>query len=74
MFPFSARPAAQPEGLDSDESLRVTAMLSEARLERRGTRARELIAAANVILLGYDDQEEILVRYDPEQYHGLPGL
>lgn len=44
-------------------------------LERRADRARELMHAAEVILLGYDDGETgIRLDWTPGAFAGLPGL
>lgn len=47
----------------------------EALQERRADRARELMHAAEVILLGYDDVEEgIRLDWQPALFDGSPGV
>lgn len=46
----------------------------ESALERRADRARALMEAAEVVLLGLDDSETITVTYDPAAFRGLPGV
>lgn len=46
----------------------------EALLERRADRARELMHAAEVILLGHDDAETITVTWQPRRFAALPGV
>ncbi len=46
----------------------------EAVLSRRADRARQLHEAADVVLLGHDDDETITVTYDPDVFRPLPGV
>jgi hypothetical protein len=52
----------------------LTAAAREAVLERRADRARELMHAAEVVLLGGDDQETIRLDWRPERFRLLPGV
>jgi hypothetical protein len=47
----------------------------EELLQRRADRARELAHAAEVILLGHDDDEAgIQLDWQPDHYRNLPGV
>jgi hypothetical protein len=48
--------------------------LRNAVTERRADRVRELMHAAEVILLGGDDQEVIRLHWQPERFRLLPGV
>ena len=46
----------------------------EAQQERRADRARELMHAAEVVLLGHDDGERIQLVWRPGDYRDQPGV
>ena len=46
-----------------------------AMVERRATRVRELMHAAEVIALGYDDDEaHIVLNWRPDHFRYMPGV
>jgi hypothetical protein len=46
----------------------------QALVERRADRARQLMHAAEVVLLGADDDECIRLDFEPDRYSDLPGV
>ena len=57
-----------------DTSEQLAADARGAVLDRRADRARELMHAAEVVLLGHDDGEQIRLQWQPGDFRDLPGV
>lgn len=61
--------------LEHDAAVTAEAMAAEAKASRRADRARQMMHAAEIILLGHDDTESLTVAgWDLARFKTAPGL